>query len=180
MESDCDCLMWRGRVFQTLGAETRKAREPNETKYTRGFAREGASNECGGDVNDDFRLIRSLYLPKLHINGHNYYIVLCSPLVGLHWRRNWWHWMTLYGHFALKSGPSSASNGLAFWLSEKTSEICRATHILLAQQKCSPATVLVISVMGLFFGVTRRGSVKPSVKQYFTLTVLTHAVHWCL
>ena len=30
MESDCDCLMWRGRVFQTLGAETRKAREPNE------------------------------------------------------------------------------------------------------------------------------------------------------
>ena len=27
---------------------------------------------------------------------------------------------TLNGHFALKSGPSSASNGLAFWLSEKT------------------------------------------------------------
>ena len=30
MESDCDCLMWRGRVFQTLGAEMRKAREPND------------------------------------------------------------------------------------------------------------------------------------------------------
>jgi len=30
VESDCDCLMWRGRVFQTLGAETRKACEPND------------------------------------------------------------------------------------------------------------------------------------------------------
>jgi len=28
--------------------------------------------------------------------------------------------MTLNGHFALKPGPSSASNGLPFWLSEKT------------------------------------------------------------
>ena len=28
--------------------------------------------------------------------------------------------MALNGHFPLKSGPSSASNGLAFWLSEKT------------------------------------------------------------
>ena len=26
----------------------------------------------------------------------------------------------LNGHFALESGPSSTSNGLAFWLSEKT------------------------------------------------------------
>jgi len=36
--------------------------------------------------------------------------------------------MTLNGHFALKSGPSSASNGLAFWISEKTvrkfAELC--------------------------------------------------------
>jgi len=30
VESDCDCLMWRGRVFQTLGAEKGKAREPND------------------------------------------------------------------------------------------------------------------------------------------------------
>ena len=60
------------------------------------------------------------YLPKLHIHGHNYYIVLCSPLVALHWRRNGWPWMNLNGYFALKSGPSSAFNGLAFWLSEKT------------------------------------------------------------
>jgi len=48
------------------------------------------------------------------------YCTICSPLVALHWRRNGWPWMTLNGHFALKSGPSSASNGLAFWLSEKT------------------------------------------------------------
>jgi len=48
------------------------------------FAGEGASNECGGDVNGDFHFFRSLYLPKLHIHGHNYYIVLCSPLMALH------------------------------------------------------------------------------------------------
>ena len=94
-----------------------------------GFAREGASNKSGVVVNGDFRFFRSLYLPNLYIQGHlpnlylqghNYYIVLCSPLVVLHWRRNGWPWMTLNGHFALKSGSCSASNGLAFWLSGKT------------------------------------------------------------
>ena len=49
-----------------------------------GFAREGASNESGVVVNGDFRFFRLLYLPNLHIQGHNYYIVLCSPLVALH------------------------------------------------------------------------------------------------
>jgi len=49
-----------------------------------GFAREGALNECGVVVNGDFRFFRSLYLPNLHIHGHNNYIVLCSPLVALH------------------------------------------------------------------------------------------------
>jgi len=34
--SDCDCLMWKGRVLQTLGAETRKAREPNDRLWVRG------------------------------------------------------------------------------------------------------------------------------------------------
>jgi len=33
--SDSDCLIRKGREFQTLGAETRKAREPNE-KLCRG------------------------------------------------------------------------------------------------------------------------------------------------
>ena len=48
--------------------------------------------------------------------------------------------MTLNGHFALKSGSSSASNGLAFWLSKNKncSEICKATHntVCMQQQKC--------------------------------------------
>jgi len=41
--------------------------------------------------------------------------------VALHWHPNGWPRMTLNGHFAFKSGPSSASNRLAFSLSEKTS-----------------------------------------------------------
>ena len=49
-----------------------------------------------------------------------YFIVLFSHLVAFHWHWNAWPWMTLNGHFALKSVSSSASNGLAFWLSEKT------------------------------------------------------------
>ena len=48
------------------------------------FTGEGASNESGVVVNGDFRFFRSLYLPNLHIEGHNYYIVLCSRLVTLH------------------------------------------------------------------------------------------------
>jgi len=58
---------------------------------------------------------------------------------------------------------------------ENYSEICRATHITVsaAQQKCSPATVLVISVMGLLTGVTRRGSVKP------VDCIHTHSSHTC-
>jgi len=67
-----------------------------------------------GVVNGDFRFFRSLYLPNLHIHGHNYYIVLCSPSVALHWQRNGWPSMTLNGHFALKSGSGLTSNGLAF------------------------------------------------------------------
>ena len=84
------------------------------------YARQGASNESGVVVNGDFRFFRSIYLPNLHIQGHKYYIVLCSPLVTLHLRRYGWRWMNLNGHFALKAGPSSTSNGLAYWLSEKT------------------------------------------------------------
>ena len=61
--------------------------------------------------------------PSLHIHGRNYYIVLSSPLVTLHWHRNGWPWMTLNGHFALKSGSSTSTRhpmGWRFWLSEKT------------------------------------------------------------
>jgi len=52
--------------------------------------------------------------------------------------------MTLNGHFALKSGPSSASNGLAFWLSEKT---VRKFADTVSGKKCSPAPVLLIQAL---------------------------------
>jgi len=76
---------------------------------------------------------RSLYLPNLHISGHIYYIVLCSPLVAFQWYRNKWPWMTLNGHFAAKCVSCSATNGLASpALGQNCSKICRATHILSA------------------------------------------------
>jgi len=61
--------------------------------------------------------------------------------------------MTLNGHFALKSGPSSASNGLAFWLSVKTiRKFAELYAYNSAQQKCSPAIVMV-----MFYGVIHWG-----------------------
>jgi len=94
--------------------------------------REGVKWEWGG------RKWRFSLLYNLHIQGHNnYYIVLCSPLVALHWHQNRWPWMTLNGHFALKSGSSSASNGLALRLSEKTVPKFAALRIYCQrQQKC--------------------------------------------
>ena len=68
--------------------------------------------------------------------------------------------MTLNGHFALKSGSSSASNGLTFWLSEKTVRKFAELRIDCQRQKCR-AYPSVISVMGLFTGFLPRGSVKP-------------------
>jgi len=58
---------------------------------------------------------------------------------------------------------------------ENCLEICRATHILLAATKnvAQLGTVLVISVMGLFIGVIRRGSVKP------VNCIHTHSSHTC-
>jgi len=44
------------------------------------------------------------------------------------------------GHFALKSGPSSASNGLAFWLSDKTvRKFAELYSYTVSGKKCSPA-----------------------------------------
>ena len=139
----------------------------------------GVSNESGVVVNGDFCFFRSLYLLNLNIQfqRHSHYIVLCSPSLALHWHRNGWPSMTVNGHFALKSRSSSESNGLAFWLSENTVEkIAELRIYCLWQQKYSPATVLVISVMKLFTGVTRRGNVKP-VNCIFTFTVPTS--HTC-
>jgi len=53
-------------------------------------------------------------------------------------------WMTLNGHIALKSGPSSASNALPFWLSEKTVQKFAELRITdcQRQKKCSPANTV--------------------------------------
>ena len=85
--------------------------------------------------------------------------------------------MTLNGHFALKSGSSSTSNGLAVGVlafGENCTEICRAAHILPAAKMYNPGTVLVIKV--LFIGVTEEEASKP-VNCIHTLIVRTHAVH---
>ena len=102
-------------------------------------------------VNGDFRFFRSLCLPNLHIHGHNYYIVLCSPLVALHWHRK----MTLIGHFALKSGSSSTSNRLAFWLSEKTARKFAELPTYYQRQNCSPVILVSSKVrfMWIFLAV---------------------------
>ena len=119
-------------------------------------------------ANGDFRFFRSLYLPNLHIQGHSYYIVLCSPL----WLfidaetddlndREWSFSVKIWSELGIQWAGVLA-------LRENYSEICRAT-----QQKCSPATVLAISVMGLFIRATLRGSVKP------VDCIHTHSSHTC-
>ena len=50
----------------------------------RGGLLERGRQMSGVVQNGDFRFYRSLYLPNFHIQGHSYYIVLCSPLVALH------------------------------------------------------------------------------------------------
>ena len=48
-----------------------------------GVRNDGASKESGVVENGDFRLFHPLYLTNLHTKGHNYYIMLCSPIVVL-------------------------------------------------------------------------------------------------
>ena len=70
----------------------------------------------------------------------------------------------LNGHIAIKSVSGSAFNGLAIWLSEKTlrkfAELCMSAAIQTVSQRLYWRYSL--SVMGLFIGVTRRGSVTLS------------------
>jgi len=65
--------------------------------------------------------------------------------------------MTLNGHFALKSGSSSASNGLAFWLSEKIVRKFAKLRIILSafsnKNVAQRLYWLYISVMGLFISL---------------------------
>ena len=69
--------------------------------------------------------------------------------------------MTLNGRFTLNSGPSWASNGLAFWLSEKTvrkfAELYAYT-LYCQRQECSPARDCTgdIRVMELLNGITEQ------------------------
>ena len=107
-----------------------------------GFDREGASNESGVVVNGDFRFFCSLYLRNLHIQGHNYYIVLCSPLLALassltpkRMTLNDLEW-SFCVKIWFELGIQWAGI-LAF--GENYSEICRATHITQRNKKCSPA-----------------------------------------
>jgi len=67
--------------------------------------------------------------------------------------------MTLNGHFALKSGSSSTSNGLAFWLSEKTvPKFAELYAYYVGGEKCSSARDCTgdMRVMELFNGITEQ------------------------
>jgi len=91
----------------------------------------GPSNESGVVVNGDCRFFRSLYLPNLHIQGHNYYIVLCSPLSGSSLTPKQMTWNDLEWSFRVKIWSELGIQWvgvLAF--GENCSKICRATHIL--------------------------------------------------
>ena len=119
-----------------------------------------------------FSLISLAIFYEPHIQGHvNFYIVLCSPLVALDWHRNRWPWMTLNGHFASKCVSLRHLMDWRFGFRRNCSEICRATHVL-SVSKIYPC---IISVIGLFTGFLRRGSVK-SVN---CKLIHTHISHTC-
>jgi len=74
---------------------------------------------------------------------------------------NRWPWMTLNGHFALKSASGSAANGLASpAFGQNCSKTCRYPYC--QRQKCSPGNVVsgTIMFMQIFAGVRWRGGVK--------------------
>ena len=71
------------------------------------------------------------------------------------------------------------SDVLAF--GENCSEICRATHILSAAKNVAQLLYWWYKSYGVIQWNKRTGSVKPvNYISVFTLTVLTHVVHWCL
>ena len=84
--------------------------------------------------------------------------MLCSPLVALQRYHNRWPWMTLNGHFALKSVSGSTTNGLA---SPAFGQNCSKTCIV-SDKKCSPGNVVSGSIrfMQIFAGIRWRGGVK--------------------
>jgi len=66
--------------------------------------------------------------------------------------------MTLNGHFALKSGPSSASNGLASGFRRKLFGNLHCYAYIVSGKKYNPARDCtgVIRVMELFNGITEQ------------------------
>jgi len=85
--------------------------------------------------------------------------------------------MILNGHFALKSDPSSASDGLAYWLSDKTVRKYAETHIRSAAKKCSPARDCTgdIGVMELFTGITEQEASNQLYLWFYTHS--SHTTH---
>jgi len=142
-------------------------------------------NESGVVVNVDFRFFRSLYLPNLHIQGHNYYTVLCRPLVAVHWHQNGWPWMTLNSSFALKSVSGSASN--IGWRSGFRRKLFgnlqsyASTHILSAATK-NVAQWLHwwYKCYGVIQLVSPKRKRQTSELYSHSQFSVTHAVHWCL
>ena len=88
--------------------------------------------------------------------------MLCSPLVAHQRYENRWPWMTLSGHFALKSVSGSATNGLASpAFVQNCWNICKAA-IYCHRYKCGPGNVVSGSIrfMQIFAGIRWRGGVK--------------------
>jgi len=83
--------------------------------------------------------------------------------------------MTFNGHFALKSGPSSASNALAFWLSKKTVRKFAELRIYCQRQKMEPTNGTGdVSVIGLFIGVPQRLKRKRQTSELYSHSQFTH------
>jgi len=98
---------------------------------------------------------------RSHIQGHNYYIVICR--LAFQWHRNRLPWMTLNGHFALKSVLRSARHGFAcsgfrailFWNLQSYAYTASSKNV--AERLYS---FWWCKIYGLFTWVRWRGSVK--------------------
>ena len=92
-------------------------------------------------------------------------LFLCRPLVALQWHQNRWRWMTLDGLFALKSISGSATNELAFLVSDKTVLKFAELPIYYQRRKCSPGITVCSKVrfIWIFVGVRWTGGRQMNV-----------------
>jgi len=91
--------------------------------------RGGVKWECGGRKWRFSLLSLAVFSESSRLRSHLLYCTL-YPLVTLQWHWNRWPWVTLNGHFALKSVSASATNGLSSSaFGQNCSKICRASHI---------------------------------------------------